>query len=263
MIWARGGSHGVDAEAQQEDQPERRQDDHPFQRAHEQRVAERRQVHAGTDLRRDLGAAAQHLGRRGGIAGHRQHVDAERGEAGDGQPEHHVIVDAQHVGPQACSTTAASARVSGRPYSAVVTLRSKSDMVETSCVSLYAARGCRPAFGQWAEYEPRSLAATRPAVSQGGGNVTKTLTSIASAARSRDGMSQIPGLSGPLAHGAKPTSVADPRRGLQISQHRRRLLAERREGADQPEQQRHGERHEARRAAPVRAARRNGSSSPR
>jgi hypothetical protein len=28
------------------------------------------------------------------------HIDAERGKTGDGQPDRHVIVDAQHVGAQ-------------------------------------------------------------------------------------------------------------------------------------------------------------------
>ena len=55
----------------------------------------------GWDRRgRHFHAVAHHLGGGGGIAGHRQHVDPKRGEAGDGQAEHHVIVDVQHVGAQ-------------------------------------------------------------------------------------------------------------------------------------------------------------------
>jgi hypothetical protein len=60
-----------------------------------------RQVHAAADARRDLRAAAHHLGRLRRIVGDRHHVDAERGQAGDGEADHHVVVDAQHVGAQA------------------------------------------------------------------------------------------------------------------------------------------------------------------
>jgi len=35
-----------------------------------------------------------------GRIGHRRHIDAERGEAGNGEADAHVIVDAQHVGAQ-------------------------------------------------------------------------------------------------------------------------------------------------------------------
>ena len=38
-----GGTHVLDAEREEEDQPERRQDHGPFQRAHEQRIAELRE----------------------------------------------------------------------------------------------------------------------------------------------------------------------------------------------------------------------------
>ena len=62
------------------------------------RVADRRQEQPAADLRRKLRAVAHHLGGRRGVAGDRQHVDAERGEAGDGEAEHHVIVNLQHVG---------------------------------------------------------------------------------------------------------------------------------------------------------------------
>ena len=53
----------------------------PFQRADEQRVAERREEHAAANLRRHFRAAAHHFGRGRGVARDRQHVDAERGEA--------------------------------------------------------------------------------------------------------------------------------------------------------------------------------------
>ena len=54
------------------------------------------------DLDAATDAAAQHgPGGRRRIARDRQHVDAESGEAGNGQADHHVIVHAQHVGAQA------------------------------------------------------------------------------------------------------------------------------------------------------------------
>ena len=60
----------------------------------------RRQEHAAANRGRDFRAIAQHLGSRCSIAGDRQHVDAERGHAGDREAQRHVIVDVQHVGAQ-------------------------------------------------------------------------------------------------------------------------------------------------------------------
>src|SRR5438445_67405 len=34
------------------------------------------------------------------VGGHRRHVDAKGGKAGDAEPDRHVVVDAQHVGAQ-------------------------------------------------------------------------------------------------------------------------------------------------------------------
>ena len=80
-----------------------------------------------------------------GSVGHRQHVDAERGETRDGETQHHVIVDAQHVGPQAFIH---DCRFGPRQRPAVLrraAFRSKSDIVETSCVRPFAETQAIPA----------------------------------------------------------------------------------------------------------------------
>ena len=82
--------------------------------------------------------------RRPRVAGDRQHVDAERREAGDGQAEHHVVVDLEHVGAQALvdGRGLGARRLQGRTRMAA--LRSKSDIVEPPCLLDQSDSGLAP-----------------------------------------------------------------------------------------------------------------------
>ena len=74
----------VGASAQEKHEAERREYDHPAQRAHVNRVAERRQGQTAS-----------------GVVSHGEHLRAERDKAGDPQTQRHVIVDTEHIGAQA------------------------------------------------------------------------------------------------------------------------------------------------------------------
>jgi hypothetical protein len=88
-IWAVAGRSRLMPAEIANTMAERREDEQPLQRADIHRVAERRQERVA-----ELGGGA------GLVGGHGSHIDAERREAGDGQADAHVVVDAQHVGAQ-------------------------------------------------------------------------------------------------------------------------------------------------------------------
>jgi hypothetical protein len=98
--------HALDAEAEREDERQRRENDRPLQRAHEHHVADMGEedvtaLHHEVRGRRNDAARAHHVGRICDRIGDRQQVDTERGRAGDREPDDHVVVDPQHVGAQA------------------------------------------------------------------------------------------------------------------------------------------------------------------
>jgi len=83
MSAPKGDRHAAHARAEHEDEGERRQHDHPTQRRGVDRLSEGRQRHRAAGL------------------GDSHHVNAQRGRAGDGEADAHIVVDAEHIGPQA------------------------------------------------------------------------------------------------------------------------------------------------------------------
>ena len=76
----------VDAHGEEEHESKRREHDDPAQRASVDGRAETGQAHAaqpGDGLRR--------------VVGYRQHIRAKGSHARDGESQHHVVVDAQHI----------------------------------------------------------------------------------------------------------------------------------------------------------------------
>ena len=80
---------------------ERREDDHPHQRAAEQRLAERRQASTLPP------ASLNDCG-----------IGEPGGDAGEHQADCHVVVDAEHMGPEALSIAPTAPRATDVPYRA-------------------------------------------------------------------------------------------------------------------------------------------------